>query len=79
MNFVVPADMQIAIKEKVNTYMDCLQNGRELPKVNLKQLQDQYTSLLSIRLRKSVPTTVAKRAAKNIMDAYFEGIMNSLS
>jgi hypothetical protein len=75
----VPNDMQNAIDEKFINYVNCLKAGSELPSYNLAKLQDNYTKLLTMRLRAKMPVTMARRIAKNLMSSYFENLMRTVN
>lgn len=79
MTYTIPEQMVSDIKVKFDDYVNKLTSGKELPAVNLKKLEDQYSSLLYFRLRAEMPTSVARRTAKHLMSNHFEELMGSVN
>ena len=75
----IPSNMSENARKQVAEYVNCLIVGSELPNVNLKLMQDRYTTLLTWHFRKRMPVTSAKRLAKTKMTEYFEMLMSEFN
>ena len=75
----IPLDIAETVRSRVFDYSKSIVAGTANPNVNLKTIQQQYTIVLTLRLRKQHPVTTAKRLAKQAMSTYFEYLLEEIS